>query len=294
MAGSKVSGYAIGDTNFDNMMLTLDKAYKGKMSLSLTEYTTATIPEIAAGSWADVNGALFKFDSNEAISTTDPVNGGTAADGTVYITLVPSGDSCTAGFVDTAPTWSDSKQGYYYTGDYANYRVVGRATKATASYTLKAVYNFRTSLNSYITYDSMRLDEDLTVDDDLTVGGYLGVSGGGSISGGLAVFGAVDATEITGEIELSERDTDTLFSGVSSANITVYKPVTVVVSVGTKFYLTNSSFSSEVYVITTTTWFGALNPGYYKATGSSNCNLVVYGAYGQDGAVNINNAITYS
>jgi hypothetical protein len=56
------------------------------------------------------------------------------------VTLVPSGDSCTAGFVDTAPTWSDSKQGYYYTGDYANYRAVGRAIKATAAYECKEIF----------------------------------------------------------------------------------------------------------------------------------------------------------
>ena len=162
-AGALVSDYGIGDTNFDTMMLTLDKTYKGNMSLSLTEMSTSTVPAIAAGSWVENNGALFKFDTESVISTTDPVTSTTVADGTVYMVLVPSGSSITAAFTATAPTWSDSKQGYYGTGALANYRHVARVLKATASYTDKFV------IEGYYSFIENAYIEDATIGNDLTI-----------------------------------------------------------------------------------------------------------------------------
>jgi hypothetical protein len=115
MSGSKINDYAIGDQNIQSVMLTLDKAFKGLHQVSLTNYDTTDESEIAAGSVVEVNGALYKFDSDESIT-------GSPSDGTVYIYLVPSGDTVTAAYTNTAPTWSDSKQGWYGTGASANYR----------------------------------------------------------------------------------------------------------------------------------------------------------------------------
>lgn len=135
--GVLVSDYGIGDENIENMQLTLDKAFKGNESITLTEMQTTTVPAIAAGSWADDNGGLYKFDSEEAISTTDPVTTSAVADGDIFVCLVPSGSSITAAFTATAPTWSDSKQGWYGTGGQANNRYVANLFKATTSYTNK-------------------------------------------------------------------------------------------------------------------------------------------------------------
>ena len=115
MSGSKINDYAIGDQNIQSVMLTLDKAFKGFHQASLTNYNTTDESAIAAGSVVEVNGALYKFDSDESIT-------GSPSDGTVYIQLVPSGDTITAAYTNTAPTWSDSKQGWYGTGGSANYR----------------------------------------------------------------------------------------------------------------------------------------------------------------------------
>ena len=115
MSGSKINDYAIGDQNIQSVMLTLDKAFKGLHQVSLTNYNTTDESAIAAGSVVEVNGALYKFDSDESIT-------GSPSDGTVYIYLVPSGDTVTAAYTNTAPTWSDSKQGWYGTGGNANYR----------------------------------------------------------------------------------------------------------------------------------------------------------------------------
>lgn len=152
MSGVLVSDFSIGDVNLDNIMLTMNKAYKGKMSLSLTKMDTTTVPAIAAGSWADNNGGLYKFDSEETISTTDPVTSTTVVDGVVFIVLVPSGSSITAAFTATAPEWSDSKQGFYKnTVGSGNYRYVARCLKATASFTEKFViegyYSFITGVH---------------------------------------------------------------------------------------------------------------------------------------------------
>lgn len=144
MAGSLVSDYGIGDTNFDNMMLTLDKAYKGEMRISLTEYNSSNVPQIEAGSWGDSNGALFKFDTLETISTTDPVTSVTVTNGTVYIVLVPSGSSITAAFTSTSPDWSGSKQGYYNSSvGGGNYRYIARMVKDSTNYDYKAVMEGR-------------------------------------------------------------------------------------------------------------------------------------------------------
>jgi len=122
MAGERVNTYAQDDSDILALQLTTDKTFKGYHQLTLTEYDTTTVPAIAAGSAIECNGALYKFDTEEAISTTDPVTSATVADGTVYVCIIPDTTTATAAFTATAPTWSDSKQGWYGTGGQANYR----------------------------------------------------------------------------------------------------------------------------------------------------------------------------
>ena len=138
MAGDKVNNYSQVDSDILALQLTTDKTFKGYHQLTLTNYDNTTVPAIAAGSAIECNGALYKFDTEEAISTTDPVTSAAVADGTVYICIIPSTDTCTAAFTATAPTWSDSKQGWYGTGDQANYRYAQYCMlKASTSYSGK-------------------------------------------------------------------------------------------------------------------------------------------------------------
>lgn len=124
MAGDKVNTYAQDDSDILALQLTTDKTFKGYHQLTLTNYDNTTVPAIAAGSAIECNGALYKFDTEEAISTTDPVTSAAVADGTVYVVIVPDTTTATAAFTATAPTWSDSKQGWYGTGGRANYRYI--------------------------------------------------------------------------------------------------------------------------------------------------------------------------
>ena len=130
MAGSKINNFSIGDSNIQSVMLTLDKTFKGQHQVSLTNYSTTAESQVAAGSVIEIGGALYKFDSNESIT-------GSPSDGTVYIMAVPSGDSVTCAYTNTAPTWSDSKQGWYGTGGTANNRYIGGVTKSGTSWTNK-------------------------------------------------------------------------------------------------------------------------------------------------------------
>jgi hypothetical protein len=76
-----------------------------------------------------VNGALFSSATETAIT-------GSPSNGVVYIYIDPSGPS--AVFTNTAPTWSDSKQGWYGTGGSANCRYVPiTMTKSSSTYSKK-------------------------------------------------------------------------------------------------------------------------------------------------------------
>jgi hypothetical protein len=115
MAGSLINTYTQLDTDILALQLTSDANFVGKHNISLTNYDTTGVPAIAAGSIVECNGALFEFTADEAVT-------GTPSNGTVYIQIVPSTTTCTAAFTNTAPTWSDAKQGFYGTGGAANYR----------------------------------------------------------------------------------------------------------------------------------------------------------------------------
>jgi hypothetical protein len=84
---------------------------KGKMGLSLTNYDNTSLPAIASGSWTEVAGSIYKWTSEEVIS------GSLSSSAINYIKLVPSGSGdtaiVTATWTASAPTWSDSYQGWY-------------------------------------------------------------------------------------------------------------------------------------------------------------------------------------
>ena len=145
MAGSKINDYGIGDSNIQSVMLTLDKAFKGQHQVSLTNYNNTSESQIAAGSVVECNGAQYQFTSNESIT-------GSPSDGTVYIRLVPNGDTITAEYTATAPTWSDSKQGWYGTGGDANKRYLEFELTLKSTNWTKTVFNIYRKLSKRQTY----------------------------------------------------------------------------------------------------------------------------------------------
>lgn len=90
----------------------------GYEAVTIDEKLTDNEPEVQGGSRLEINGDLYLFSSAESITGWSAVSDGTQA----YIKFVPAGTSCTVEFTTTAPTWSDSKQGWYGTGGAANDR----------------------------------------------------------------------------------------------------------------------------------------------------------------------------
>jgi hypothetical protein len=87
----------------------LEKQRVGLFALTITNLTNDDEPAIASGSVVEISGTLYSFTSNEAITGWSGMS-----NGSVWIKLVPDGTNpCTAEFTDTAPTWSDGKQGWY-------------------------------------------------------------------------------------------------------------------------------------------------------------------------------------
>lgn len=164
--GEKINNYGVGDVQADSIMETLDTQRVGYHALTITEYDTDTKPAIAAGSKIEINGALFEFDSEETIS-------GTPSDGDVYILLTPSGDSVTASFTNTAPTWSDSKHGWYGTGGSANYRYANFImTKSGTDYSDKRYYQ-HDPLKKFDTFSVDTFDFDSFATQDISQNGYI-------------------------------------------------------------------------------------------------------------------------
>lgn len=110
MSGSIIFTPAVG-ADWVNAWQQVEYARKGKLGLSLTNYDNNNLPQIASGSWAEVAGSIYQWSANDSIS-------GTPSSGNInYIKLVPggSGDSAyvTPTWTTSAPTWSDTYQGWY-------------------------------------------------------------------------------------------------------------------------------------------------------------------------------------
>jgi hypothetical protein len=126
MAMNVMTSFSAGDVNLTAVMAAENQVMKGYNALTLTHMSDTTVPAIAAGSAIEVNGVLIKSDTETAIT-------GSPSDGVVYIYI----NGTTPTFTNTAPTWSDSKQGWYGTGGAANYRYVAGMWKATSAYSHK-------------------------------------------------------------------------------------------------------------------------------------------------------------
>ncbi len=103
-----VNDFAVGDVNLTAMMETLNITYKGKSEVTLSNYDNDTAPDVKAGSVFDCNGAIFSVTNSDE---TPSGYSGIANDTMFY--LIYSAGLNEFIYTATAPTWSDSKQGWY-------------------------------------------------------------------------------------------------------------------------------------------------------------------------------------
>jgi hypothetical protein len=107
MAGRKIENASVGASDWTSEIESKNIQKKGWYNLTFTNMDNTSIPAIAAGSNIDINGVLYIFDSEEAI--TDPG----VSDGIVYVTIAGSA-TATASFTNTAlPDYDYDKKGYY-------------------------------------------------------------------------------------------------------------------------------------------------------------------------------------
>ena len=129
----------------------------GYNGITLTNFPDATsAPAIASGSKVEVNTALYFFGSEESISNWASVG----SDAAGFIKLTIAGTAVTASFTETAPIWSESKQGYYATAASTE-RYIGGLWKATTTvYQDKWLYQSRWKFGIDSTNDEMTIDHD--------------------------------------------------------------------------------------------------------------------------------------
>lgn len=100
------------ETDYNAQNEILERLAKGE-SITLTNWdATTTAPDVAAGSLIEANGVFYDVTTDTSIGVTG------ASPGTNYLTF---DDTSPYAFewVDTAPTWSDTLNGWYVSGDRA-------------------------------------------------------------------------------------------------------------------------------------------------------------------------------
>jgi len=99
-----------GNISLNNINTWANTNAIGHDRVSLTEWNTTTVPEVAAGSIFESAGGYYQVDTDTSITV------GAVSDGLVYILFDSTLGSESFYFTNTEPTWDDAKQGYYDTG----------------------------------------------------------------------------------------------------------------------------------------------------------------------------------
>jgi len=147
--------------------ISIINSLSGFFSLSLTNFDNDSLPAIAAGSKVEVAGAFFTFNAETAIDSTHWAGIGLGY--MAYIMLTPSGtpgsQTLSASWTSAAPTWVDSKQGWYASAA-SSVRCIGGVYKYDATnYSAKFLLNNReTTKNRYINIGSWNMKNTLILD----------------------------------------------------------------------------------------------------------------------------------
>ncbi len=114
MAGELVQTPTNGALDWSDFVAQMERVKKGTIPLEFTTLTAgSTAPKIIAGSWVEVNGNMYRFNSQETATGWS----GIGSPALVYMKVVVAGTSITAEFTTSAPTYSDLKQGWYNGND---------------------------------------------------------------------------------------------------------------------------------------------------------------------------------
>lgn len=125
------SNSVIDTTEWQEFISRTTKQSKGHIQISISNFDATTEPKIQAGSNLEVNGSYYEVLIEESITGWSGISNDTQD---VFIKCIPAENACSFAFTTTAPTWSDSKQGWYATNDrYTNYMLSRGASSAVYS-----------------------------------------------------------------------------------------------------------------------------------------------------------------
>lgn len=110
MSGSIVSFGGSSSITITELLTALQSVRRGYDETSLTNYSTQALPAIAAGSCCEIGGALYKFSTEEPISTTNVTS---TSNCTYFVELVASSSTVSARFSTVTPVWREDYNGWY-------------------------------------------------------------------------------------------------------------------------------------------------------------------------------------
>lgn len=123
--------YSYSSGNYAEFVSRCEKTGKGMIALSLTNYDNNNNCEIAEGSVAEINGAVFRQESGNTAITGTPQNNAFN-----YIMLTVSGNAASASWNNTVPSWNTAYQSYYV----GENRCIGGSYLDGANQVIKWVY----------------------------------------------------------------------------------------------------------------------------------------------------------
>ena len=231
MATDKINNYSIGDNNFESVMLTLDQTFRNKHDCYSFSATA-----LKAGSVIEINGSLYPV--TQDVTLPDMTSN-------KYLMAVPSSSGTfTLLATSTAPTWTDSKQGFYGTSTTANYKYI-----AVLEGSVLYKYNDRPFYVGAIYADALNMSGNITTAGDITCDDIVN----DRITSNLT---------ISDEITCSTYASFTINIPTSGTVYTITKPTTVIIPLGGSVQIWNGSDYVGDYS-------GALNPARYKFRGGA-------------------------
>ena len=143
----------------------LNSGLIGYYGVSLTNFSTSALSNIASGSAIEIAGAFFKASGDLTIATSWTTIIPTAT--TAYLTLTPAGtagsQTISAAWTSVQAVWDTAKQGWYTTTT-SGIRVVASAYKnSNTSQEYKVMYDTRTPISP-----TWKLNQKLEYTADLT------------------------------------------------------------------------------------------------------------------------------
>ena len=269
MATDKINNYSIGDNNFESVMLTLDQTFRNKHDCYSFSATA-----LKAGSVIEINGSLYPV--TQDVTLPDMTSN-------KYLMAVPtSAGTFTLLATSTAPTWSDSKQGFYGTSTTANYKYIAVKEGSTIY-----KYNDRPFYVGAIFADSINMSGNITTAgniacDNITTTGDIACDN-------ITTVGDIDCEDITcDDIDANKLDCYTTdirnYTPGTTKEICIKKPTTVLIYDPFSFnrgYIEMNVNGSYITVLSTNDFPYPLNPGRYMLNPEGHDTIFRFiGAYG--------------